>query len=454
MNTKLNLSSLVLALSALLITGCGLAAPQPTEEAPVGLANPASVFCEERGYTLEMRLSEDGGVYGVCLFPDGSECEEWAYFRGECSPGAEEAADETTDVVEDQPADQVAPVTEDETAPAACDLPPRLQVGSWGTVTPGEPNAVRSAPGKGDDSVVIGSLPGGTMFTVREGPVCADGYNWWRVEAEDITGWTAEGEAGTYWLEQFNVEPAMEPFEGWVGTIVNLPPGQQLDDYFERDDGERYGISGADDIVQQQIEDYRWTGAQVQVSGQLLSAVPDMENRQVLVERIEAISGTAYEMRNLSPFATTSASSALPSDRWGTYESFSAIDGLLSTPWSEGADGPGVGEWIMLTFPGTIEVNAIGLDVGYDRDENDSLRSPEVFEANNRLKSATIVFSNGEQVQLDFADERGVQLVPLARAPGPPIETTFVQVVIEDVYPGTTYDDTCLAEVEVWGQAR
>jgi hypothetical protein len=108
----------------------------------------------------------------------------------------------------------------------------------------------------------------------------------------------------------------------------------------------------------------------------------------------------------------------------------------------------------MLTFPGTIEVNAIGIDVGYDRDENDQLRSPEVFEANNRLKTATLVFSNGEQVQLDFADERGVQLVPLARAPGPPIETTFVQVVIDEVYPGTTYDDTCLAEVEVWGQTR
>jgi len=26
----------------------------------------------------------------VCIFPDGSECEEWAYLRGECGPGAEE----------------------------------------------------------------------------------------------------------------------------------------------------------------------------------------------------------------------------------------------------------------------------------------------------------------------------------------------------------------------------
>jgi putative hemolysin len=51
-----------------------------------GLANPASVFCEENGGTLEIREEAEGQV-GVCVFPDGSECEEWAYYRGECAPG-------------------------------------------------------------------------------------------------------------------------------------------------------------------------------------------------------------------------------------------------------------------------------------------------------------------------------------------------------------------------------
>jgi len=51
-----------------------------------GLPNPASVYCEERGYRVEMRIGGDGGQYGVCVFPNGSECEEWAFFRGECGP--------------------------------------------------------------------------------------------------------------------------------------------------------------------------------------------------------------------------------------------------------------------------------------------------------------------------------------------------------------------------------
>ena len=55
-----------------------------------GLANPASVYCEEQGGRLELR-SDDSGTYGVCTFDDGSECEEWAYFRGECAPGGSDA---------------------------------------------------------------------------------------------------------------------------------------------------------------------------------------------------------------------------------------------------------------------------------------------------------------------------------------------------------------------------
>ena len=52
-----------------------------------GLPNPASAYCEENGGTLEIREDESGGQVGYCIFEDSSQCEEWAYYRGECSPG-------------------------------------------------------------------------------------------------------------------------------------------------------------------------------------------------------------------------------------------------------------------------------------------------------------------------------------------------------------------------------
>lgn len=51
------------------------------------IANPASVFCEEKGGTVEIRTGADGSQQGVCLFADGTECDEWAFYRGECAPG-------------------------------------------------------------------------------------------------------------------------------------------------------------------------------------------------------------------------------------------------------------------------------------------------------------------------------------------------------------------------------
>lgn len=33
-------------------------------------------------------------------------------------------------------------------------------------------------------------------------------------------------------------------------------------------------------------------------------------------------------------------------------------------------------------------------------------------------------------------------------------ETAYVKIVIGEVYPGTHYDDTCLAEIEVWGKVK
>jgi hypothetical protein len=50
------------------------------------MPNPASVFCEEQGFQMEIRTAADGSQAGICVFPDGSECDEWAYFRGECMP--------------------------------------------------------------------------------------------------------------------------------------------------------------------------------------------------------------------------------------------------------------------------------------------------------------------------------------------------------------------------------
>jgi putative hemolysin len=78
-------------LHALILTLLLVAACSPDQAGPTAvpnLPNPASVYCEDNGGTLDLRTSESGAVAGVCVFPDGSECDEWQFFRGTCTPGA------------------------------------------------------------------------------------------------------------------------------------------------------------------------------------------------------------------------------------------------------------------------------------------------------------------------------------------------------------------------------
>lgn len=69
-----------LILALIFVSSCVKQA-QPKE---AEIANPASVYCQEQGGTLDIRTSPDGSQTGYCI-KNGKECEEWAFYRGECS---------------------------------------------------------------------------------------------------------------------------------------------------------------------------------------------------------------------------------------------------------------------------------------------------------------------------------------------------------------------------------
>jgi putative hemolysin len=53
----------------------------------VKLANPASENCIARGGRHSVAKLPAGDEYGVCLFEDNRQCEEWAMLRGHCRVG-------------------------------------------------------------------------------------------------------------------------------------------------------------------------------------------------------------------------------------------------------------------------------------------------------------------------------------------------------------------------------
>ena len=77
--------TILAAVGSILAVGCAGASAQvqPAQQ----IANPASQNCVARGGMLRMESRPDGGQYGVCIFDDNYQCEEWAMFRGECPVG-------------------------------------------------------------------------------------------------------------------------------------------------------------------------------------------------------------------------------------------------------------------------------------------------------------------------------------------------------------------------------
>lgn len=81
---------MVLILSMVALSGCQ---QKTVDDKNVGLANPASVYCEKNGGTLEI-VNEAEGQKGICTLSDGTKCDEWQYFRGECGTTTHVCTDE------------------------------------------------------------------------------------------------------------------------------------------------------------------------------------------------------------------------------------------------------------------------------------------------------------------------------------------------------------------------
>jgi putative hemolysin len=87
--------SILIVLGAIVITGIllgfafGAGGPglrSSTNTTGAGVPNPAAEFCTSENTTrYEIRGAPDGSRFGACILPDGTVCDEWEYYRGNCT---------------------------------------------------------------------------------------------------------------------------------------------------------------------------------------------------------------------------------------------------------------------------------------------------------------------------------------------------------------------------------
>jgi putative hemolysin len=280
--------------------------PAATDMPQANMPNPASVYCEQNGNQLEIRTAADGSQSGVCIFPDGSTCDEWAYFRGECGQAAQDS------------------LTQAATGEAISDASGGGPGGSGGAGENGSGGYMPPAASEGlsDWWGVIGSTPSGAQFddyferqdlgqpfiyfginsldptvesqieTLRDsgkivhlyGTLFSNvpDYNGSQVQVDRIE--VIDGTGG------YMPPGTSEEIADWWGVIRANPGGAQFDDYFERQDLGQvilFGIDSLDPTVESQIVALRDSGKVVHLYGTLLSNFPDVNGSQIQVDRIE-----------------------------------------------------------------------------------------------------------------------------------------------------------------------
>jgi hypothetical protein len=233
---------------------------------------------------------------------------------------------------------------------------------------------------------------------------------------------------------------AQERFDGWRGTILRRLPGSNVAYQLLRDDGRLFSIVSQDSAIGELFAEAAWRASQVSLAG-----ATTIVSGTLNVDSIVQLGSHSAEVRDLTVFAMPSSSSQVDADEKRIYHAWSAVDGVEGSPWCEGVDGPGAGQWLQLDFSAPLEIARLELSNGYNGEGT-------LFELNNRVRTLGVYLDGEKTAVWELADSRGFQALTLAGDVVPGSVASSLRLVIEDTAPGLEYDDTCISEIAVWGR--
>lgn len=175
----------------------------------------------------------------------------------------------------------------------------------------------------------------------------------------------------------------------------------------------------------------------VDINGWPSEEVAKSKPLQIRLTDIEDVNLGSYPKASLAQAAATSTIT-----QEGVNNAAPVVmDGDETTSWQEGVNGPGIGESLTMEFTGIVPVKFITF-------KNGNWKNEKYYQGNNRPRNVTIQLDNNVSFEVEFTEEKREFCVELSK----PMETQRMTIVINDVFKGASYDDTCIAEIGVYGE--
>lgn len=116
------------------------------------------------------------------------------------------------------------------------------------------------------------------------------------------------------------------------------------------------------------------------------------------------------------------------------------FDGRDDTTWQEGVNGYGINESLFFSFEGSNKIKYIGFKLG-------NWKNDKYYFGNAMPKTMTLSLGDYSG-QVTFNGVRDIEWVEVSRA----VSADSMRMVIDDVYPGTSWEDTCITEIMIYAE--
>lgn len=138
--------------------------------------------------------------------------------------------------------------------------------------------------------------------------------------------------------------------------------------------------------------------------------------------------------------ASAEASSVIQQDNGAVNTPMMMFDENIETNWQEGVDGPGLGEWVDAKFSQESGIKYLTFKLG-------NWKTSRYYYGNNKPSKMTITVGECSQ-QIEFPDEWTEFCLEFSR----PCQADGIYMTIDEVYPGTDWDDTCITDMRVFAE--